>query len=185
MTPSDADLIGRWRQGDAPAFEVLVRRWQQPIARMLGRLVGRTDLVHDLCQEVFLKVYQARDRYRDNGHFSTWLYQVALNVARDAGRSRGRQPGVLAGEPPDRHDPADAECQQKECAGLIAQAVAELPEPLRLVLVLRHYEGMNFEAMSRLTDTPASTLKSRFATALGRLRLRLSQMGLNPEETEP
>jgi RNA polymerase sigma factor (sigma-70 family) len=58
-------------------------------------------------------------------------------------------------------------------ARLVAQALAELPEPLRLVLVLHHYEGMNFEGIARLTGTPASTLKSRWAVALRRLRDRL------------
>jgi RNA polymerase sigma-70 factor (ECF subfamily) len=55
--------------------------------------------------------------------------------------------------------------------------VAELPEPLRVVLVLRHYEEMSFEEMARLTGTPATTLKSRFAAALDRLRCRLHRLG--------
>ena len=65
-----------------------------------------------------------------------------------------------------------------------ARSVAELPEPLRLVLVLRHYEQMSFEEIARLTGNPASTLKSRFAAALERLRKRLEELGLGPEETE-
>ena len=65
-----------------------------------------------------------------------------------------------------------------------AEAIAHLPEPLREVLVLRHYEDMRFEAMARLLDVPASTLKSRFAVALSRLRVRLQQLGWNPEEID-
>ena len=63
--------------------------------------------------------------------------------------------------------------------------MAELPEPLRVVLALRHDEGMSFEDMARLTGTPASTLKSRFAVALSRLRTRLQELGLGPEEIAP
>ena len=67
----------------------------------------------------------------------------------------------------------DISCEQQELAQLVSQAVAELPEPLRVVLVLRHYQGINFEQMARMLGIPASTLKSRFAAALLRLRERL------------
>jgi len=59
---------------------------------------------------------------------------------------------------------------------------AELPEPHRVVLVLRHYEDMSFEDIARLTGTPATTLKSRFAAALTRLRARLEELGWRPDE---
>lgn len=179
---NDAELMQRWRQGDTPAFEVLVRRWQEPVARFLYRLVGREELVPDLCQEVFLRLYQAGPRYREVGAFSTWLYRIALNVARDAGRRCQRQPVSLNGhEPVAGPTSAEDECQRQEAARLVTQALAELPETLREVLVLRHYENMSFEQMARLTGTAASTLKSRFAAALARLRNRLQQLGWDPE----
>ena len=184
MGHPDAELIRRWQGGDPGAFEDLVRRWQQPVARFLARLVGRTELVQDLCQEVFLRVYQAGPRYRERGAFSTWLYRIALNVARDAGRRRRHLPESLHGQEPSANGvPAEIRCERQELAGVVAAALAELPRPLREVLVLRHYEDMNFEDMARLLRTPASTLKSRFAVALGRLRIRLRQLGWDPKET--
>jgi RNA polymerase sigma-70 factor (ECF subfamily) len=185
MGSPEEDWVERWQRGEPAAFEALVRRWQQPVGRFLFRLVGRAELVNDLCQEVFLRVYHAGPRYRANGAFSAWLYRIALNVARDAARRRRHQPVPLPG--PEVVDPtasAEARCQQQETARLVAEAVAELPEPLRVVLVLRHYEDMSFEDIARLTGTPASTLKSRFAAALARLRTRLQPLGLGPEETE-
>jgi RNA polymerase sigma-70 factor (ECF subfamily) len=185
MSPGDAELIQRWQAGDPAAFEAIVRRWQQPVARFLFRLVDQAEQVHDLSQEVFLRVYRAGSRYRDNGHFSTWLYRIALNVARDASRRcRLRPVSLVEQEVPARQTAVDAICQQEELARSVAQALAELPELLRIVLVLRHYENMSFEEIARLTGTPASTLKSRFAAALGRLRQRLQQLGWGPEETE-
>jgi RNA polymerase sigma-70 factor (ECF subfamily) len=186
MGPNDSELTRSWQRGGAPAFEALVRRWQQPVARILGRLLGRDDMVPDLCQEVFLKVYHARQSYRDNGAFGTWLYRIALNVARDAARRRRPSALSLEGhEPVDRTAPADAVCQQQESFQMVSRAVAELPEPLREVLVLHHYEGLSFEQIGRLTGTPASTLKSRFAAALERLRRRFQELGLDPEDTPP
>jgi RNA polymerase sigma-70 factor (ECF subfamily) len=185
MGHEDADLIQRWRRGECAAFEALVRRWQQPLARFLTRLVGRSELVQDLCQEVFLRVYLAAPRYREAGAFSTWLYRIALNVARDAGRRRRHQPQPLAGSEttPDAGPGAAQLCERQELAQAVAEAVAGLPPPLREALVLRHYEGLSFEEMSRLLQVPASTLKSRFAAALGRLRQRLERMGWSEEET--
>ena len=185
MGQPDAELVRRWQGGDAAAFEALVRRWQEPVARFLARLVGPHGPVTDLCQDTFLRAYLAGTRYRDNGSFSTWLFQIALNAARDHGRRSARRPQPLpGGEMP---VPADAEdqCQRRELAEAVARAVAELPPPLREVLALRHDRGMNFEAMARLLGVPASTLKSRFAVALRRLHTRLSELGWGAEETLP
>src|SRR6516225_1613443 len=95
MGSDDAELIARWQRGEVAAFEGLVRRWQQPVARFIFRLVGRVEPVNDLCQEVFLRVYQAGGRYRERGRFSTWLYRVALNVVRDYARRRGGRTASL------------------------------------------------------------------------------------------
>lgn len=182
MAHQDDDLIRRWQAGDASAFEQLVRCWQQPMSRFLARLVGRLDQVPDLCQEVFLRLYQAGPRYREQGTFSTWLYRIALNVARDAGRRTRHAPLALQNhEPPANGVSAEACLEQRELAHAVAAALAELPAHLREVLVLRHYEDMNFEEMGRLLRTPASTLKSRFAVALQRLRGRLEHLDWHHE----
>jgi RNA polymerase sigma-70 factor (ECF subfamily) len=184
MGRDDPDLIRRWQRGDEDAFADLVRRWQAPVGRFLARLAGRADLVPDLCQEVFLRVYLARARYREAGAFSTWLYRIALNVGRDALRRHRRDPQPLSEtDPPAALGLAEAHCEQQELARAVAGALAELPGPLREVLVLRHYEGLSFEEIARLLGAPASTLKSRFAAALGRLRVRLQQLGWSHEET--
>lgn len=167
------------------AFEVLVRRWQQPIARFLTRLVGRCELVQDLSQEVFLRVYLASPRYRETGAFSTWLYRIALNVARDASRRRRELLPLPNHAPPAKEDPPEARYERLEMEQAVAGALRELPEALREVLVLRHYEDMKFEEMARLLKIPASTLKSRFATALHRLREGLHRRGWTAEEIEP
>jgi RNA polymerase sigma-70 factor (ECF subfamily) len=186
MGPNDADLIREWQAGDHRAFEALVFRWQPALARLLGRLVGRHDLASDLCQEVFLRVYLAGARYRETGSFSVWLYRIALNVARDAGRRARRLPGPLPAEvdPADPGAAAEALCQQHESAEIVARALAELPEPLREILVLRHYEDMSFASIARLTGVPVSTVKSRVAAALERLRVRLRPLNENCEEQQ-
>jgi len=180
MPPTDAELMRRWQRGDCASFEALVRRWQGRIAALLGRLAG-PGAVPDLCQEVFLRVYQAGGRYREQGAFTTWLYRIALNVARDAGRRGRRSAQALASREPDEAGSHHDDLCRKETVHLVAEAIAELPDPLREALILRHYEGLSFEEIARLTGTPASTLKSRYAAALNQLRVLLKQRGLAPE----
>jgi RNA polymerase sigma-70 factor (ECF subfamily) len=187
MGHPDADLMRRWQRGDAAAFGALVDRWQQPVARFLLRVVGRPDSVPDLCQEAFLRVLRAAPRYRETGRFSTWLFQIALNVARDDARRGKRAPRPLpdGDEPGDSGPPLAATCEQRELARAVAAAVAELPPPQREVLALRHDQGMSFEEMAHVLNAPASTLKSRFAAALHRLRARLAELGWDGEESLP
>lgn len=175
----DAELMRRWQRGETAALSALVERWQTPIARFLTRLVG-PDRATDLCQETFLRVLRSGDRYRERGSFSTWLFQVALNVARDAGRRKEPSPTGLR---PRFADAVDESIEREELNQSVDMAVKELPANLREVLALRHDAGMNFESMARLLGTPASTLKSRFAVALARIRQRLAEMGFHAEES--
>jgi RNA polymerase sigma-70 factor (ECF subfamily) len=175
----DPDLIRRWQRGERSAFEGIVRLYQEPVGRFLARLTGSAELAADLTQELFLRVYRSAGRYRDDGRVATWLYQIAVNLARDAARRSARRPAVpFDAEPP---APAECPCEDRERAELVAAALAGLPSPLREVVVLRHYEEMSFEAMAKLLGTPASTLKSRFAVALRQLQDRLANTGLAPE----
>jgi RNA polymerase sigma-70 factor (ECF subfamily) len=180
----DAELVRRWQAGDPAAFERLVRRWERPLARFLARMLGPAGPVADLCQEVFLRVYLHRARYRAEGCFSTWLYSIALNLARDSCRRLARQPSPLPeGDGPLANGtPADTAWEQRELGEAVDLALDRLPIPLREVLVLRHYQGLSFEDMARLLGTPASTLKSRFAVALRRMQQLLTAMGWGEEE---
>ena len=108
--------------------------------------------------------------------------QSPPDAARDDGRRR--KPSFPAYRT-EFHETPDELCERDELAHLVTESVAELPEPLREVLALRHDGNLNFEEMSRLLGTPASTLKSRFATALSRLRIRLHERGYSAEETLP
>lgn len=179
----DAELIRRWQRGDRAAFESIVRTWGPRVGRFLVRLTGNSDLARDLTQEAFLRVYMEAGRYRESGQFSTWLFQIALNLARDAGRRAARRPSQPLPDAGvhDRGDSAEACAERAEEAGAVSAALAALAAPLREVVVLRHYEGLSFEAMARLLGTPATTLKSRFAVALRELQKRLIRQGFAPE----
>jgi RNA polymerase sigma-70 factor, ECF subfamily len=165
----DGERMRRWSAGDRSAFEEIVRAWERPVGRFLVRLTRSADLAGDLTQEVFLRVYLKGASYTHGGTFKTWLYQIALNLARDAARKHARAPVLSL--LPDAHPAAGGEpaFDARQQAEVVNAALAELPDPLREVVVLRHYEDLNFEAMGRLLGVPATTLKSRFAVAMKKL----------------
>ena len=179
----DGDRMRRWAAGDRAAFEEIVRAWEGPVGRFVYRLTFDVHAAADLTQEVFLRLFRAGAKYRDGGQFKTWLYQIALNLCRDAARRKARKPAVPLTAEMDPQDLCDAGYEHRETAEVVAAAVAALPPPLREVVVLRHYEDMSFEAMGRLLGVPATTLKSRFGAAMTELeavlipRLGIEQAG--------
>jgi RNA polymerase sigma-70 factor (ECF subfamily) len=180
MTESDADIIRRWRSGDESAFGELVRRWEPAVGRFLSRLAPESE-VADLRQELFLRVFRAGPKYRENGHFSTWMFQIALNLARDSARRRRPVDSLNGHAPVSAPDLTTRPSEHMELSVLVARAVAELPQALREVIAWRNDAGISFEEMARQLGVPASTLKSRYSTALLQLRQRLQEWGYAPE----
>ncbi len=188
MNSSDHELMHRWRTGDAAAFALLVRRWEDRLGLFVARLLGSRADVEDVCQEVFIRVLGARERYRSQGSFSTWLYRIALNVARDNRRRQKRQgPQALSLEhevASPAHAP-DAMLAQREAGELIDRALAAIPPDLREVLVLKHFGKLSFAETAAVLDLPVSTVKSRVQAALNQLRGELRRRGLGQQELEP
>lgn len=186
MSPSDHDLMLRSSAGDARAFEQLVRRWEGPLARVLARLNTNGSDVEDLCQETFLKVLRAQDRYRPRSNFSTWLFSIGLNVSRDAARRRSREHEHMAAqvqpspivEPPEK-------AARHELAEHVSAALGQLEPQLREVIVLKHFGELTFAQLAELLRLPESTVKSRAQRALEQLRSEFKKRGIDQGELNP
>lgn len=185
MSESDHDLMHRTRLGDSAAFETLVRRWERPVCRVLARYAGDNGEVEDLAQEVFLRVYAARDRYRTKGTFSTWLFRIVLNAARSAYRRRRSWQSLEDQELPTTAASVDQAIQQAEQRRAVKAAICALPARLRDVLVLKQFGELTFAEVAQVTGLPASTVKSRVRAALERLRTELKRRGIDEQGIEP
>jgi RNA polymerase sigma-70 factor (ECF subfamily) len=181
---TDHDLMHLAQQGDAAAFAQLVERWQNPVARLVRQLLGPQADVEDLCQEVFVRVLRARDRYQPSHAFSTWMYRIALNVARDFRRRQQRRPPMLVASQ-DVPSPAiptiDALARDEE-AKAIAASLTSLPDELREILVLKHFGHLSSNEIAQVVNLPPGTVKSRLQAALKKLRGELLRRGLSPSE---
>src|SRR5207302_481268 len=146
----DAARMVRVRHGDAAAFAELVQRYWQPVVGHFWRRLGDRGEAEDLAQEVFLRLYRARGRYRPQARLATWVFHIAQNVARNALRTRRRRPWVLLEEVPsrgrllevllaERGDGPVRPLEREELAGLVRAAVAGLGGRQRTAVELHQF----------------------------------------------
>lgn len=179
---SDADLMALARDGDLDAFDVLARRWRDPLRRFFGPLAGSADEAEDCVQETLLRLWRARDRYAPTGKFSTYLFQIAKRYWLNE-RSR-RAPVPLPPESEevlpgltfrDFHHPVGHLLSRYRDAR-VRRAIRSLPEGQRIALVLCHFEGMSQADAAEALEIPLGTVKSRLAAAFAGLRRALGDL---------
>jgi RNA polymerase sigma-70 factor, ECF subfamily len=185
MTSSDEELVERFQNGERSAFDALVQRWERRIQGAIYRLVGPGEDVRDLSQETLLKAYRGLGTFKKEARFSSWLYQIALNVCRDRMR-RGRGKTYVSIDDISESTPAVSErgpsalelIEARDLSRQVAAAVAALPEEQREVVVLKEYQGLTFVEIAETLDVPLSTVKTRLYRGLGQLRQQLVRQGI-------
>src|SRR3972149_2451617 len=190
MAPTDEQLVEAFQAGDVSAFDLLVSRGDRKIQGAVYRVVGQTEDVRDIAQEAFLKASRALPLFKREAKFSSWLYQIALNLCRDRLRRRRRSLAEVSldllsesGELPlATSGPSAAElAEASELARTVGSAVWALPEEQREVIVLKEYQGLTFQEIAEVLGLPVSTVKTRLYRGLGVLRECLEQKGIrNP-----
>lgn len=180
----DVRLMIGVRDDQAGAFEELVEAYQQRLVGVMHHLVGNAEEAEDLAQEVFLRVYRARKKYRARCKFSTWLFTIANNLALNALRSRQRKPvvplnvrdsGPLGPRPAeqlvrDRAAQPVQHVQQRELAGIVQMALAGLNERQRMAVVLNKFEDMSYEEIAEVMQLTPKAVKSLLSRARSNLR---------------
>lgn len=161
--PTDEELVGRVADGEERALAELLRRYQHPLCAFLTRQTNGRD-VEDLYQETWIRVLRSADRFDHTKRFSTWLFQIAINLCRDWHRRPPPEPRSAAEDTVGQADLGQTE------AGLdAASLLARLPETHREVIVLRYYHDLSEDEMALMLDCPKGTVKSRLHHGLARL----------------
>jgi RNA polymerase sigma-70 factor (ECF subfamily) len=163
---SDEDLVLRLAAGNQAALEELLSRWDRPLAAFVSRHTGGSD-VEDLRQETWMRVVRAADRFQPGKRFSTWLFAIALNLCRDWGRKRPEN--TLAPQAVERVLDQAGGTTSSESGLSVEELLAQLPENLRSVLVLRYYHDLGEAEMAEVLGIPRGTVKSRLHHAVRRL----------------
>jgi RNA polymerase sigma-70 factor (ECF subfamily) len=186
---TDEELLGALKSGDTDSLGALVVRWEQPLFRFVYRMLPRQEDAHDICQETFLRILKKAHKFRTGSRFSTWMYQIALNLCRDKLRRRRRWGLLLAEEhalneqttavPVDKRDALDPalSVERRERHTAVLRALREIPPDQREVLVLKEFEGLKFREIAQIVGCPESTVKSRMYYGLNGVRNALARHG--------
>lgn len=181
---TDEQLVARILQGEPALFASLVERYQGRLVNYLARLVRSTDEAHDLAQEVFLKVYQALDRFDPTYRFSTWIFRVAQNTAIDLLRrqrlrwvqppGRGEDGEEREWDPPSHEPGPYRDARNQERGSAIRGAVDELPWEYRELILMRHYGELSYEEIATVKRLPLGTVKNKLFRARQMLKTQLA-----------
>jgi RNA polymerase sigma-70 factor (ECF subfamily) len=185
QTQDDSGVVAAHLAGDTQAFEELVERYQRRLLNFVYRTIGDRERAEDLVQEVFIRVHRHLARFDQTKKFSTWIYTIASNLAKNELRNRSRNPLVLfqtikknweADHRPlqfeDPQNRPDDLYRKRHLRQLVDWSVAQLPEHHRVVFVLRELEGKTYEEIADITGCNLGTVKSR----LNRARNRFAQL---------
>ena len=181
--PSDETLMAALTRDDEAALDTLMRRWQRPLRAFLHRHLRNEADALDLAQETFVRIHRHRARYRAGARFSTWMFQIALNLARDhARKNHRRRTGSLEDAPPAEvaalasADPSPAvAARHAEEVAAVRAALAELPEDLRAAVLLAEYDHLPHAEIAAVLGTTAKAVESRLHRAREKLRARLAR----------
>ena len=179
---SITDEQAMWRvqmEADHQAFALLMERWHDRIHGLCARMLNNIHTAEDIAQEVFARVFEKRKDYDPEKRFSTWLWRIAVNRCYDELRRLQRRKEfslepdedgqalvpeqLIERASPDQHAAA------REEADVIRNALEQLPEIYRAVVVLRHYHGLKLREVAEVLDVPEGTVNSRMAEALSQL----------------
>lgn len=181
----DLALVDEANAGNRDAFETLVRRYQHRLVNYTHAIMRDAGEAEDVAQETFIRAYRSLGRFRGESAFKTWLYTIATNTARTALERRSRRDRV--GDQSLDDDAQTLTAEQVPAGGpdaeatlvardAIDRALSELSEELRVAVVLRDVEGLDYKEIAVVTGAPIGTVESRIFRARRRLRTLLQPL---------
>ena len=182
----DAQLMIEVRAGDTASFELLLAKYRGPMIGYLGRMVGDRARAEELAQEVFLRVYRARESYEPTARFATWLYRIAtrlaLNSIRDNRRERGRRSldenidGRPIFEAVDERANREQQLVAEARLDSVRQALQQLPEKQRAAVLMHKYQELDYQQIAGALGCSVSAVKSLLFRAYETLRQKLAPL---------
>ena len=180
---SDETLMNRVQtRADEAAFAELVHRWQPRLESLAYRMLHDRHRSQDLVQETFSRLFAKRHQYRSQAAFSSYIWRIIVNGCQDELRKRRSQSQWFAEETAEESPlaPLHQECtpavetEKNEEAAVVRRALATLPDPIRIIVVMRHYEDLKFREIAEVLGIPEGTVKTRMAQGLNLLAKQLN-----------
>lgn len=195
--PTDTELVERFRDGDRDAFSEIVLRYQDRVYTLCHRWLGDPQTAEETAQDVFLALFRSLASFRGESRLSTFIFRVAVNHCKNKRLHRARRAYG-------RHDPlgpaADPDMPERDVAGdgpapdrgvdvreaetLVAEALAELDEDHRQIVVLRDVEDLSYDEIADILELPRGTVKSRLHRARAELATIVARRTRAPAKGE-
>lgn len=170
----DLDLINRTAAGERNAFNELVIKYQKPLYSFLFRMVSSHEDAADILQKTFIKAFMGLGSFERRASFKTWLYQIAINLAKNVYRDRSRVEQVPIDDVVIKRNPGTLEALiRKEHRALLRNALGGLPEKQRLTLLLRVQEEKKFDEIAAIMKCSVGTAKANYHYAVRKLKALL------------
>ncbi len=185
---SDLVLVKRVQRGDKTAFDLLVRKYQHKVVKLVLRYVRNPAEAEDIAQEAFIKAYRALPQFRGDSAFYTWMYRIAINTAKNSLASRDRSPiayDLDLTDPEESHsvqtklqdpDTPEGMALTEEIRQIVNSAIEALPEELKTAIVLRELDGLSYEEIAAAMECPVGTVRSRIFRAREAIDKRLREV---------
>lgn len=172
----DQALVERVQRGDKAAFDILVRKYQHKVVKLIARYVKDQHEVYDVAQEAFIKAYRALPKFRGDSAFYTWMYRIAINTAKNYLVAQGRRLPNVDIEAQDaeqfegesalkEYATPESNLRRDEIQATIFRTIENLPDDLRTAIMLREIEGLSYEEIAEAMDCPVGTVRSRIFRA--------------------
>ncbi len=179
---NDSKLIAEALSGNSGAFGMLVERYQDRLYNTMVHVVGSAEDARDVVQDAFVQAFVKLETFQQSAAFYTWLYRIAFNLAMS--RLRRKKPTVSVEQvrestgldPVDPHGTPDGPLEKDERVAMVRNAIAQLKEDHRRVLVLREIDGYAYDEISEILDLPVGTVRSRLHRARMELRDQLKDL---------
>ena len=182
---SDEQLMSLFQGGDENAYIELVNRYKDKLINFIFNYLGDLESSEDVVQETMIKLYQKKHYYKEIAKFSTWLYTIAKNLANTELRKRKQRKTTLLSqfskddktyELPSNDPEPGQEIQTDIVNKIIRDAVDQLSEKFKIVIVLRDIQGLSYEDISEIINVPIGTVKSRINRARLQLQVELKHL---------
>ena len=176
---SDEALMKKFQDGDISSYNIIVERYKDRLINFIYRYIYDIDFAEDLVQDVLIKVYTHKHSYKEIAKFSTWVYTIAANVAKTELRKKKRRKTYTVSElsTDDREflfsnsfEEDNYQDDKKNLAKKIHQALYELPDEFKVIIILRDIQELSYDDISKILQIPSGTVKSRISR--GRLKLK-------------
>ncbi len=184
----DNALVARCKQGDIAAFNELVQRFEKRVFNFAYRMSGNYDDANDVAQEAFIRVFNSIGTFRGEANFTTWLYRIVTNVYLDE-RKRQKshlhssledyielEESYVTRQVEDDGPTPDVVVEMGERDDILQQAIQELPDYQRAMVILFHTQNKSYEEIAQIMDLPVGTVKSRLNRARLALREKLEPL---------